>query len=103
MKFRGGDFSTGTTGNFQPELTPKVFRPNRCKFFRMAGTTRLELATSAVTAQRRTVSQQLTTARGLPNDAQDAQGYTNCGLDCGLENRVAALGRVAPEIYFTLL
>ena len=21
MKFRGGDFSTGTTGNFQPELT----------------------------------------------------------------------------------
>ena len=22
MKFRGGEFSTGTTGNFQPELTP---------------------------------------------------------------------------------
>ena len=21
MKFRGGEFSTGTTGNFQPELT----------------------------------------------------------------------------------
>jgi len=21
MSFRGGDFSTGTTGNFQPELT----------------------------------------------------------------------------------
>ncbi len=30
-------------------FAPKVFRPNRCKFFRMAGTTRLELATSAVT------------------------------------------------------
>jgi hypothetical protein len=22
MKFRGGEFLTGTTGNFQPELTP---------------------------------------------------------------------------------
>ena len=22
MKFRGGEFPTGTTGNFQPELTP---------------------------------------------------------------------------------
>jgi hypothetical protein len=22
MKFRGGEFSTGTTGNFQTELTP---------------------------------------------------------------------------------
>ena len=32
MKFRGGEFSTGTTGNFQPELTlptmsyPPAFR-----------------------------------------------------------------------------
>jgi hypothetical protein len=26
MKFRGGEFSTGTTGNFQPELTgPTLF------------------------------------------------------------------------------
>jgi len=25
MKFRGGDFSTGTTGNFQPELTTAPF------------------------------------------------------------------------------
>ena len=25
MRFRGGEFSTGTTGNFQPELT---FFPN---------------------------------------------------------------------------
>ena len=24
MKFRGGEFSTGTTGNFQPELTPPL-------------------------------------------------------------------------------
>jgi hypothetical protein len=24
MKFRGGEFSTGTTGNFQPELTEKA-------------------------------------------------------------------------------
>ena len=50
----------------------------------MAGTTGLEPAASAVTVQRRTVLQQLRTARGLPNDAQAAQGYTNCGLDCGL-------------------
>ena len=27
MRFRGGEFSTGTTGNFQPELTPEPFRP----------------------------------------------------------------------------
>jgi 5-methylcytosine-specific restriction endonuclease McrA len=30
MRFRGGEFSTGTTGNFQPELTlrldPKAYR-----------------------------------------------------------------------------
>jgi len=24
MKFRGGEFPTGTTGNFQPELTPRT-------------------------------------------------------------------------------
>jgi hypothetical protein len=24
MKFRGGEFSTGTTGNFQPELTDLI-------------------------------------------------------------------------------
>jgi hypothetical protein len=24
MKVRGGEFSTGTMGNFQPELTPKL-------------------------------------------------------------------------------
>jgi hypothetical protein len=33
MKFRGGEFSTGTTGNFQPELTPgRLTRiwPDRC-------------------------------------------------------------------------
>jgi hypothetical protein len=23
MRFRGGEFSTGTKGNFQPELTPR--------------------------------------------------------------------------------
>ena len=28
MKFRGGEFSTGTTGNFQPELTP-LFKSSR--------------------------------------------------------------------------
>ena len=30
MRFRGGEFSTGTMGNFQPELTgflPRVMRP----------------------------------------------------------------------------
>ena len=30
MKFRGGEFSTGTTGNFQPELTRRVIGLNRC-------------------------------------------------------------------------
>src|SRR5882672_4938470 len=50
----------------------------------MAGTTRLELATSAVTALRELVLQQLTNTRGLPNAAQVAQGYRNCGLGCGL-------------------
>jgi len=39
------------------------------RLFRMAGTTRLELATSAVTALREMVLQQLTTTRGLPNAA----------------------------------
>ena len=24
MRFRGGEFSTGTTGNFQPELTKRL-------------------------------------------------------------------------------
>ena len=27
MRFRGGEFSTGTTGNFQPELTPVLKYP----------------------------------------------------------------------------
>jgi len=27
MSFRGGEFSTGTTGNFQPELTIQAIRP----------------------------------------------------------------------------
>ena len=26
MKFRGGEFPTGTKGNFQPELTISLFR-----------------------------------------------------------------------------
>jgi hypothetical protein len=43
----------------------------------MAGTTRLELATSAVT--------ELTRTRGLPKYPQDAQDTTNCELSCGLE------------------
>ena len=29
MKFRGGEFSTGTTGNFQPELTFGAQSPKR--------------------------------------------------------------------------
>jgi|SRR6516225_1994869 len=44
----------------------------------MAGTTRLELATSAVTEEPRR-------PRGLPNTAQVAQGLAICGLGCGLE------------------
>ena len=33
MKFRGGEFSTGTTGNFQPELTRTHFhiRDKQCR------------------------------------------------------------------------
>jgi len=45
---------------------------------RMAGTTRLELATSAVTVQ------QLTRPRGLPNYAEVVQDISYCGLGCGL-------------------
>jgi len=30
MKFRGGEFPTGTTGNFQPELTLAPDRPWQC-------------------------------------------------------------------------
>jgi len=46
----------------------------------MAGTTRLELATSAVTALRELVLQQLTTPRGLPNYLQAAQDISFCGV-----------------------
>jgi hypothetical protein len=37
MKFRGGEFSTGTKGNFQPELTPA------CHFFHSESELRLLL------------------------------------------------------------
>jgi hypothetical protein len=36
MKFRGGEFSTGTTGNFQPELTlilPDLFAQTDFRLF----------------------------------------------------------------------
>src|SRR5215831_1819974 len=49
-----------------------------------------------MTVLRRTVLQQLRTARGLPNDAQAAQGCTNCGLSCGLDN--SALGYTDLEV-----
>ena len=52
---------------------------------RMAGTTRLELATSAVTALRELVLQQLTRPRGLPKYPQVVQDIIFCGLGCGLE------------------
>ena len=49
----------------------------------MAVTTRLELATAAVTAQRGEVLQKLTRPRGLPNTAQVVQDIVFCGLSCG--------------------
>jgi len=52
----------------------------------MAGTTRLELATSAVTGQRDLVLQQLIRLRGLPKFAEVAQDTPKCGLGCGLDN-----------------
>src|SRR5206468_2040111 len=33
MRFRGGEFSTGTTGNFQPELTFIQLSPDRASLF----------------------------------------------------------------------
>ncbi|MGB7024982.1 MAG: hypothetical protein WBD73_14380 [Candidatus Acidiferrales bacterium] len=58
-----------------------------CKCFeKMAGTTGLEPATSAVTEQRLLVLQQLTRPRGLPKDLQVVQDIAICGLGCGLEN-----------------
>jgi len=50
-------------------------------FERMAGTTRLELATSAVTVR---FYNNLQDMRGLPNAAQVIQDIAFCGLDCGL-------------------
>lgn len=53
----------------------------------MAGTTTLELATSAVTERLEVVLQQLTKTRGLPNAPQVAQGHTDCGLGFGLKKQ----------------
>jgi len=50
----------------------------------MAGTTRLELATSAVTVLRELVLQ-LTTTRGLPNTAEVVQDIPLYGSGRGLE------------------
>jgi len=61
----------------------------------MAGTTGLEPAASAVTARRELVLQQLTKTRGLPEYLQVAQGHTDCGLGCGLENPA----REAPALF----
>ena len=47
----------------------------------MAGTTRLELATPAVTALREMVLQQHTSTRGLPNAAQVIQDHTIPGVN----------------------
>jgi AraC-like DNA-binding protein len=60
---------------------------------RMAGTTRLELATSAVT-----VLQRLTTTRGLPKYPQVVQDILFCGLGCGSRLRVKFLSRL-PTIH----
>src|SRR5215470_3153598 len=53
----------------------------------MAGTTRLELAISAVTALREMALQQLTSTRGMPNAEQVVRGHSNCRLDCGLRRQ----------------
>jgi hypothetical protein len=37
MRFRGGEFSTGTTGNFQPELTRLRFINLHCPKSRGTG------------------------------------------------------------------
>jgi hypothetical protein len=34
MKLRGGEYSTGTTGNFQSELTQANCIANRCRIIR---------------------------------------------------------------------
>jgi hypothetical protein len=31
MKVRGGEFSTGTTGNLQPELTPRALNVSKAR------------------------------------------------------------------------
>jgi len=57
----------------------KMSKPCKC-LKGMAGTTGLEAAVSAVTAQLRTT-------RGLPKYLQVVQDIIFCGLDCGLEKQ----------------
>ena len=45
MKFRGGEFPTGTTGNFQPELTvrhPRLYVILRTRFVSRRSDTMLD-------------------------------------------------------------
>jgi hypothetical protein len=51
----------------------------------MAGTTRLELATSAVTGCVNRFYNNLQDTRGLPNTVLVVQDIAFCGLSCGLE------------------
>src|ERR1035437_2472967 len=53
-----------------------------------AGRTGLDPATSAVTALRELVLQQLTTTRGLQKYLQAVQDINFCGLGCGLEGKI---------------
>src|SRR5271163_2706405 len=79
------DWSGGRPDNPKTQKAPKGFLCVALFQNFMAGTTRLELATSAVTGQREQVLQQLTRTRGLPNAAQAILNTSFCGLNCGLE------------------
>jgi hypothetical protein len=61
---------SGTEGTFaQLYYGTYKYKPNMSGGKKMAGATKLELATSAVTALREMVLQQLTSMRELPNGA----------------------------------
>src|SRR5207244_8150814 len=74
------------TNERMPKVCPERFarRELRC-LGKMAGTTRLELATSAVTGSGIRYYNDLTDMRGLPNTAEVVQDISNCGLGCGLK------------------
>jgi hypothetical protein len=68
----------------------------------MAGTTGLEPAASAGTALRERFCNSVEVTRGLPNAASRTR-LLKLWVGLWVENRVAALGQVGPEVYFALL